>query len=529
VNVIDTALILLLGATLTVAVAPRTKMPTDVLLLLGSLVLGLLPGLPRVSLHPEIVFILFLPPILFAAAYFTSWRDFKANIRPIALLAVGLVLFTSTAVALVAMALIPGMTWPVAFALGAIVSPPDASAATAITRKLGVPRRLVTLIEGESLVNDATALVVFRFALAAAMTGAFSLKVAALKFLWVGLGGVATGLFVGNAGIWLYRKIADTKAQILLSFLTAFGAYIFGELLGVSGVISTVTAGLWFGRCIPAIGTAQVRVEAQACWDLVLFVINAWVFALIGLQLPTVLEALQEYSPGWLAFQGLAVSAAVMAVRFLWIFPAAYLPRRLFPVLARRDPMPSWQSLVVLSWTGMRGIVSLAAALALPTVLPSGAAFPHRDLLIFLTYCVILTTLLIPALTLPALLRRLGLKADDARLREETRARIASVRAVLDQAGVLRGDGRYAAAHIDSLEKRYGHRLKILESNLTDQPYSPLVDEDQRLRRLLREVVRLEREALVGLRRGGEIHDEVFHLISRELDLEELRLRTERL
>src|SRR6185312_7210101 len=320
--VLETALILLSLATLTVVLAPRLKIPIEVLLLLGSLVISEIPGLPPIALKPDIVFLLFMPPILFAAAYFTSWRDFKANKRPISLLAVGLIAFTSAAVAAALRLLIPGIPWSVGFVLGAMVSPPDASAATAITRKLGVPRRLVTILEGESLVNDASALVIYRFAIAAIMTGTFSPGTAMLRFVWIGAGGVGVGWLTGILGIFLYKRIEDSTAQILLSFLTAFGAYLFGEAIGVSGIIATVAAGLYFGRWIPAQGTAEVRLSAKASWELVLFVINAFVFTLMGFQLPIILRDLSGYSHETLLLEALVVSATVIGVRFVWVFPA---------------------------------------------------------------------------------------------------------------------------------------------------------------------------------------------------------------
>jgi CPA1 family monovalent cation:H+ antiporter len=528
VSAIEVSLALLLAATLIVAFAPRLSLPLEAVLVLGSLLISFVPGLPPVQFDSNIVFFLFLPPILFAAAYFTSWRDFKANSRPIGLLAIGLVLFTMVGVAWGLRMVIPGLSWPIACAFGALISPPDASAATAITRKLGVPRRLLTIIEGESLVNDATALVAYRFAIAAAVTGEFSPPSAAARFLWVGAGGVIVGLAVGMAGIWLYKRLGDGRAQVLTSFLAAFVAYSAGENLHVSGVISTVAAGLTFGRWIPNYATAESRIEAKASWDLVLFVINGLVFTLIGLELPQVVRNLDGFSVAQLSVYAVALSALVIAIRFVWVFPATYIPRWLVPRLARRDPAPSWKVVSVLSYTGMRGIVSLAAALALPVTLPNGDAFPHRNLLIFLTYTVILTTLLLPSLTLPSLLRWMGIKAGDEHVREEILGRITAVRAVLDAFSTLNAKPYFMKDHLAQVEGRYRKRLGTLESNLKDQPYSVLFDEDQRLKRLLADALAIERKALIGLRKDGKIHDEVFHLLSRELDLEDLRLRTQR-
>lgn len=521
-SIIETALILLTLATLMVAFQSRLKLPLELLMLLSSLLISFIPHLPRIAVVPDLVFMLFLPPILFAAAYFTSWRDFKANKRPIALLAIGLVLFTSVSVALVAKSLIPAMAWPVAFALGAMVSPPDASAASALTRKLGMPRRLVTVLEGESLVNDATALVVYRFAIAAALAGTFSLPFAVLKFFLVAGGGVMIGFAVGRAGLWLLLRLDDVKAQTVTSLITAFAAYIVGESLGVSGVISTVTAGLGFGRWLPMLVSPQTRIESKANWDLVLFIINGFVFTLIGFQLPEVMSHLESYSWKQLALYALAINATVILVRFLWVFPATYVPRWIFPWIARADPAPPWQVVTVLGWMGMRGIVSLAAVLALPET------FPHRHLLIFLTYSVILVTLIIPPLTLPALLRLLKLQGGNEHRREEALARYTATKAALEHLGVPNG-GLSADGQVQALRERYERRLKTIEPNLSENAYSSINLEDQRLRRLLQNVIRQERKALQALRMQGTIHDEVFHALSYELDLEDLRLTTPRL
>jgi len=527
---IEIALVLLAVTTAVITIAPWFKLPVELLLLLGSLCMSLIPGLPRIVLDPEIVFLVFMPPILFGAAYFTSWRDFKANKRPISLLAVGLVLFTMVCVAAVMRHFVPEMPWPVVFLLGAMVAPPDASAATAIIKKLGVPRRLVTVLEGESLVNDATALVAYKFAVAAIVTGVFSLPWAMGKFLLVAGGGVAVGGIVGAVGIWLYPKIRETAGQTLLSFLVAFSAYTLAESVSVSGVISTVAAGLIFGRWIPATATAELRIEAKAVWDLILFLINAFVFTLIGFQLPLVFSNLSQ-ERSWPELFGLAaaVNAAVVLSRLAWVFSAAYLPRLLFPSIRKKDPAPSVKLLAALGWIGMRGIVTLAAALALPLVLPNGAPFPHRDLLIFLAYTVILTTLLLPSLTLPFLLPWLGIHADEEHLREETHARIEAVKSVLGAAETLQKQPGIHKPHLDALVERYQRRLQTLESNLSDAAYSPLFDEDAKMRRLLREVIRHERQTLVLERDSGHIHNDVFHQLFRELDLEEMRLRTPRL
>jgi Na+/H+ antiporter len=528
-NLTEATLILLFLATITAPWARRTGLPIEILLVLGSLVLSLLPGLPSLVLDPTVVFTLFLPPILFAAAYFTSWRDFKRNRRPIFLLAFGLVLFTTTLVAVAVRALGLGVPWPTAFLLGAIVSPPDASAATAVIRKLGVPRRLVTIIEGESLVNDATALVTYRFALAAIATGAFSFQSALSKFVWMAAGGAFVGWAVAAGGIYIVRRLKNTTAETTLTLITAFAAYILAEHAGVSGVISTVVGGLYYGRKLPAVMSAQTRLDGEASWNTVLFIINGLVFTLIGLQMPAVMRGLDSYSWQQLAFYGATVTLVVIAVRFIWMFPAAYIPRKLFPSIGRKDPMPSVGVLTALSWTGMRGIVSLAAALSIPLTLPSGEEFPFRNLLIFLTYVVILTTLVIPATTLPALMRWLDIKDDGENQREETGARLALFSAGLRELSTLKGAAGIPTELLESTATRYQRRIETLKSNLEPTAFSPLYDEDQIQRHLIRKLLDGEREELMNLRRTAAIHDEVFFRLSRELDIEETRLHGQRI
>jgi len=526
---IEATLLLLLLTTIAVPWAGRIGLPTEILLVLGSLALSFVPGLPPLILDPTVVFTLFLPPILFAAAYFTSWRDFKQNRRPIFLLAFGLVLFTMTLVAVAVRALGLGVSWPTAFLLGAIVSPPDASAATAVIRKLGVPRRLVTIIEGESLVNDATALVAYRFAMVAIATGSFSIGAAALRFVVVALGGAAVGWLVALGGIYAVRRLKNSLAETTLTLVTSFAAYILAERLGFSGVISTVVGGLYYGRKIPMVTSAETRIIAESSWGTILFIINGLVFALIGLQMPSVIAGLESYSWRELATYGAAVSVVVISVRFIWVFPAAYLPRKLFPSIARKDPLPPWGAVTALGWAGMRGIVSLAAALSIPLTLPTGEAFPFRSLLIFLTYVVILVTLVIPSTTLPWLMRRLGLKDEGENSRDEAVARLALVQAVILKIDQLRPLSKFPAELLHNSSKRYERRLQTLQSNLEPTAFSPLFDEDQTLRRLTRILLEAERSELTSLRQKAVIHDEVFFQLSRELDIEETRLRGQRI
>ncbi len=389
--------------------ARRIGVAYPILLVLGGLVLGFVPRVPTITLEPDIVFLLLLPPILFGAGYATPIRDFRANARPIALLAVGLVLFTTAIVGLVTHALIPEVPLAAAFTLGAIVAPPDAVAATAIFRRLGVPRRILTILEGESLVNDATAIIVYKVAAGVALGGAFSLAGAGVSFVYVALGGVAIGLVVGIILTEAWSRTADPILEIMLSLLAPFVAYLPAQKLGVSGVLAAVVAGLIAGRRAARALSPDARLLGRGVWDIVTFIINAFAFTLIGLQLPSIVSGLASRSASELIALGAAVSLTAIVARIVWVFPATYLPRRLSARIRARDPYPPPGAVFIVSWAGMRGAVSLAAALSLEF------DFPQRDLLIFLTFCVIIATLVGQGLTLPWLVRRLGVVSSTAR------------------------------------------------------------------------------------------------------------------
>jgi monovalent cation/hydrogen antiporter len=523
VGAIETVLLLFLAATALAIAARRIGIPYPILLVLGGLALGFVPGLPRIELEPDIVFLLFLPPILFGAGYFTSIRDFKANLRAISLLSIGLVLTTIVIVAVVAQALIPGLGWPAAFALGAIVAPPDAVAATAIFQRLGVPRRVVTILEGESLVNDATALVAYRFAIAAAMTGAFSLATAGISFVLVAAGGVALGLLIGMAAAAILRRIDDPVCSVVLTFLFPVAAYLPAEIFGLSGVLSTVAAGIYLGRHAPRSMSSSVRIAGTSAWQVLLFLINGTVFILIGVQLPSVLENLRGRSSLELIGLAVAISLVVIVVRILWVFPATYLPRRLSARI-RREVRPAPRNVFIVSWAGMRGVVSLAAALALPTTLANGQPFPERDLLIFLTFAVILATLVGQGLTLPLVIRGLGIAADGGDGHEELHARQAAAEAAVSRIEELATQWPGHLELIDALRAQYGHRASHIDEHhgeaATDDAEQELLEH-----RLIRgSVIEAEREALLRMHETGALSDDVFRRVERDLDLEELRM-----
>jgi CPA1 family monovalent cation:H+ antiporter len=411
---VELVLALLAVAVVLGVAARRVRVPYPILLVVGGLVLGLQPWLSPVQLDPQLVFLLFLPPLLYAAAFKTEWADFRGQLRAISMLAVGLVLFTTAAVAAVAHYWI-GLPWACAFVLGAIVSPPDAVAAVAVTSRLKVPPLVVTLLEGESLVNDATALVVLRVAVAAVAAGAFSVAEAGVQFVTVAAGGIALGLAGGWLAIrlhnWLDRRdLADAKLTITITLLTPYAVYLPAEHLHVSGVLAAVAAGLWVGTRCEAVFTPELYEEARAVWDWVDFLLNSLIFILIGFELRPVLEGLDgTYTPTDLLGHVAVVSAAVIVSRLVWVFPGAYIPRWLDRhVFGIPTPYPPWQNVFVVGWTGMRGVVSLAAALALPLATAGGKPFPGRDLIQFLTFWVIFATLVGQGLTLPLVIRALG-------------------------------------------------------------------------------------------------------------------------
>jgi Na+/H+ antiporter len=496
-------------------VARRIGVAYPILLVLGGLVLGFVPGVPSIVLDPNVIFLLLLPPILFGAGYSTPIRDFKANARPIGLLAVGLVLFTTVVVGLVAIALIPGINVGAAFTLGAIVAPPDAVAATAIFRRLGVPRRIVTILEGESLINDATALIAYRFAVILAIQGIFSFGDAGLSFVYAAAVGILVGLVVGYLLTEGWRRTADPTLEIMVSLLAPFAAYIPAEALGASGVLAAVVAGLIAGRRAARVLTPDGRVMGRGVWDIVIFIINGLAFMLIGLQLPSILAGLVLPTSTVLVY-AVVISLTVIVARFVWVFPATYLPRMLSARIRERDPSPPARAVVVISWAGMRGAVSLAAALALQL------DFPDRDLVIFLTFCVILATLVGQGLTLPLLVRRLGVVASTGPDTEDAHARLAAVEAALRRLDDLEGQYPGHRELVVQLRERFEHEA----SHVWPTAEGPRDEEEQeRLDHLeiRTAVLDAEREAVIRLRDDGVIGDEVLHRIERDLDLEALR------
>jgi len=516
---IEPLLLALMVAVAGLSVLARVvRVPYPILLVLGGLVLGFLPGMPAVELPPELVLVAFLPPLLYWAGFFASPRDLQADARAISMSAVGLVLATAVAVAVTAHSMVEGMTWPAAFALGAIVSPTDPLAASAIGRRLGVPRRLLTLLEGESLVNDATALVAYRVAVAAAVGGSFVAWQAGLRFVVGTAGGVAVGLLVGWLVAELRRRLDEPVVEIVVSVFTGYAAYLPAELLGVSGVLAAVTAGLYVGWRAPELASAATRLLGFSFWEVLVYLANAVLFILVGLQLRPILEELDGTAVAILVGQGALVSAVVVAVRLGWGFSVPYLVRLIDQRPSQAMRRVGAKGRLLLGWSGMRGAVSLAAALALPL------DFPMRNLILFLTFSVIFATLVVQGLTLPTLIRRLNFEQDDAEEREEIRARLAATHAALDRLDELAGADWTRDDTVERLHGLYEFRRRRLKARGGYLEDDGSEDRSQAYQRLLRELLQAQRQAIVRLRNQGQISNDVMHRIERELDLEDTRL-----
>jgi CPA1 family monovalent cation:H+ antiporter len=515
----------LLGAGLVLlALAELVRIPYPILLVLGGLALSFVPGVPNIQLRPDVVLVAVLPPLLYGAAYFTSLRELRANVKPIGALAIGLVLMTTVAVAVVAHESI-GLAWPPSFVLGALVSPTDPTAASAIAQRLGLPRRLIAVIEGESLVNDGTALVAYRFAVAAVVTGSFSLGNAAWHFVVNVIGGIAIGLAIGYVIRQLRKRLDNPPVEITVALLSGYFGYLPAQAAGVSGVLAAVTVGIYMGWHTPELTTPQTRLQGQAVWEIVILLLNGLLFALVGLQLPGIVHALSGTSRPSASLIGDAgmVVAVVFGARVAWIVLAG-VPPRLSRWMRAQDPAPSWKQKTVLAWSGMRGAVSLAAALALPLTTHAGKTFPSRSLIVFLTFSVILATLVIQGLTLPGLIRVLGIEDDGLAAKEEAKARIHAADAALARLEELLDEAWVRDDTAERMRGLYNFRRNRFSSRFDPDGDGALDDRSADYQRLRRELLDAERAAVLELRRGGQIDDDVMRRVVRDLDLEDARL-----
>lgn len=517
---VELVLVSLLVAVAVLAAAARAaNIPYPIVLVVGGLVLGFVPGMPDAQLAPELVLVLFLPPLLYSAAFFANLHDLKRDLRSISLLAIGLVLATTCVVAVVAHVLIDGLSWAAAFTLGAIVAPTDPLAATAIARRQNTPRRVVAIIEGESLINDGTALVAYKVAAAAALGGGFSLLDAGAEFVLGATAGILIGLAVGVLIAEIRRRLDDIPVEITISLLSGYAAYLPAEALGASGVLAAVTAGVFVGWQAPRISSASMRLQGYAVWETLVFLLNALLFVLIGLQLPLILDGLAGRWAlslvGWAA----AISLTVTLTRIAWLNGTVFLIRAIDRRPQQRERRADWRMRLVIGWSGMRGSVSLAAALALDP------DFPQRDVVLLMTFAVIFTTLVIQGLTLPALIRRLGVHGDDVEEREELLGRRAAVEAALARLEELAAQEWTRDESVERMRMAYEYRGRRLASRAGEsddgQDYE---HRSRKYQKMVRAVLEAQRAELVRLRDSGAISNEIMHRLERELDLEDERL-----
>ena len=513
-EIVEVLLALMAACVAFAVIARRARLPYAVVLVVGGMVLAFIPGMPEVELDPQIALAFFLPPLLQASAYRTDWKAFKGSIRPILLLAVGAVLFSAVCVGIAVKLVIPGFPWAAAITLGAIVAPPDAVAAAAVLQRLRLPRRIVTVLEGESLINDASALVLYRFAVAATLAGSFSWAGAGASFLLLAAGGVATGWAAGWLAVRAARRLQDTLLEIAASIIACFGSFFAAEALHVSGVIAVVTTGLVLGHAQHGF-TAETRRASLTVWRFIEFVLNSLIFILIGLQLNGILDRLHDY-PAWhLALISVSVSVVLIVARFAWVFPAIWLPRQI-PSVRRHDPLPPISHSVIISWAGMRGVVSLAAALALPVT------FPERDLLVFVAFCTILATLVLQGTTLEWLIRKLGVeeKRRTVMPHEEAAARTLIAHASLREME-RRAEDLLAGAIAQDLLPEFRDRVRLLDG-INQGPIA--AERAARLEHRLH-ALRAGRARLLRHRDEDGLDEDLMTRLVEELDLEELRLR----
>jgi CPA1 family monovalent cation:H+ antiporter len=515
-------LALLLFVVVFALLARRLHTPYPIVLVVAGLALSLVPGTPTIDLDPDVVFYVVLPPLLYAAAWATSWREFSHNLVSIVSLACGLVTFTIIGVSVAAHWLFPGFDWRLGVILGAVVAPTDAIAATAIATRIGLPRRIVDLLEGESLINDATGLLAIEFGLALAMGNeAPTVWTGLLRFGYLVAGGLGVGVVVAAAVDWLERRIDDGPIEIAISLMVPYAAYIGAEGIRASGVLAVVACGLMLSRRSAEFFSPPVRLQVYAVWSAIVFILNGVVFVLIGLQLSGIVRSLSGVSVLRLVIEGALVSALVVALRLAWLTPGArvsYFIRRRF--LHQTDSRPPARELLVFGWSGLRGVVSLAAAVALPLMLPNGAPFPQRSMIIFLTFSVVVWTLVVQGLTLAPLSRALGLTGGIGLNCEMKEAHRIALQAALDHLEESRGHDRPEDAGLyDDLAQHYRERLEALTHAPDDVIESP--PQYHKARALSHELLGVQRRTLLQLRHDGRINDQVLRDLERDLDLQE--------
>jgi len=503
--------------------ARRIKTPYPIVMIVGGLLLGLIPAIPLITLDPDLIFLVVLPPLLYASAWSTSWRDFRLNLVSILFLAFGLVGFTVLGVAFVTPKVLQGFDWRLALVLGAVVAPTDAIAATAIAKRIGLPSRIVDVLEGESLINDATGLLALQFAIAIVVSRTVpTVSEGLLSLAWLTVGGVGLGLLVAWIAYHIERRIEDGPIEIALSILTPYAAYFIADEAHASGVLAVVACGLFLSRRSAIMFSPSVRIQIWSFWQSFTFVLNGLVFLLIGLQLRSILVSIRGYSLSSMILDGAIFSLVLIALRLAWVFPGSWLANFVHCRMHHiRTKSPRPRETFVIGWTGMRGVVSLAAALALPTVLADGSPFPQRNFIVFLTFAVILVTLVLQGLTLAPLVRLLGLGGSAGPDCEEQEARRIVIEAALEYLEATKAERPEVSDEIfDDLIGHYRHRLVVLKPSAADNEQ---VAHHYSFLEISREAARVERDTAVRLRNEGRINDQVLRRIERELDLSESR------
>jgi len=521
--------ILLFGITFLGLLSNRFGFPFPIVLVLSGLLISLIPGLPIISLNPDVVFLIFLPPLLYGAAWGISWHEFKRAIRPISLASIGLVFFTTVVVGITAYYLIPGLGWPFAFLIGAIVSPPDAVAATTVTKGLGLHPRITAILEGESLVNDASGLIAYKYALTAITAGYFVLWQAGLNFIFVAAAGILIGLGIGYLILFVHKRwICDPLIEVTLTIITPFAAYLIAEMLHVSGVLAVVSAGIFLSFRSSEAFSNQSRIMAYSVWEVITYILNSLIFIFIGLQLRNVMNGITEYSSSELLMYGLVISFVVIIIRFIWVVPAALIPRWLSKRIRETEPFDP-RNMVVFGWAGMRGVVSMAAALAIPFALPDGTPFPNRNLIIFLSFSVILATLVALGLTLPWVIKKLKIKPHTL-MAEEYLVRNMVVRSAINYIEENLGTASDELLH--NIKSKYEVKYNRLQRTELPANYfgkgktlpGSVFNEFSKMQI---DLIAVERKEIEILHRNGNVSEEILRKIERELDLEESRLQME--
>lgn len=518
---------LLVAVSMLSLLSEKLRIPYPIFLVISGLLISLVPGMPVINLQPDLVFLIFLPPLLFAAAWNTSWKDFWKWRRPIGLLSFGLVIFTASAVAFVSDAMIPGFTLAMGFLLGGIISPPDAVAATSVLHELKVPKRVLTVLEGESLVNDASSLIVFRFALAAISTGEFVLWKAGVNFLVVVVMGILIGLAIAHI-IYVILRFLPTTAHVdtVITLAAPYLMYITAEHFHFSGVLAVVSGGLFLCFRSHEVFTYNTRLQTESVWGTLVFLLNGVVFIMIGLQLPGIIDGLGNFSMSEAILYAVVISLLTIAIRILWVYPGAYLPRVLSRRIRERETRPTWQAIFIVGWSGMRGVVSLAAALSVPLMLDNGSSFPFRNLILFITFVVILFTLVLQGLSLPFLIRWLKVEEESNETLQEQSIRLRLATAVLDHMQTAYAVESASIEAFNRLKERYERMVENAAKKLEQQENIPANPEFlPRYRKMLIELVAIRREELSKMRHEKEFSDELLRKKEVELDLEEARLR----